>query len=433
MPDIQSPNAVTDPAWWRENAQAHALTTGDISQFFANVDFNKLAARGRRRHAGPAGRSSADGADEPHPREPLRDRAGRRLQLLGQHVGFGCSNSTTTTTGCKGWYRGQLQPYAIYVPQQPMPADGYGLTLLLHSLEGNYNQFLASANQSQFGERGPGSIVITPEGRGPDGWYYDYAGADTFEVWADVAARYRLDPDWTTVAGYSMGGYGTYKFATQFPDLFAKAQPTVGPPGLGIWTPPSDPQPGGARSNTNRMLGSVRNIPFLTWYAAQDELVPVVSAQTQADSLDSLGYRYEFDLFNPAEHLTLAVNDEYGPAAELPRHDGGRPRPAARHLRLQPDHGLPGRPDRRRPRVLGLGRDAAQRVRHSAARNDRRAVSRLRCRRPGAVGNGDGRRYVDRRCHLRRSRTPARPRHGGARRPHRSRTGSTSPHRTSPR
>ena len=72
-----------------------------------------------------------------------------------------------------------------------------------------------------------------------------------------------------------MGGYGTYKFATQFPDLFAKAQPTVGPPGLGVWAPPADPQPGGAQSNTNRMLGSVRNIPFLTWYAAQDELVPV--------------------------------------------------------------------------------------------------------------------------------------------------------------
>ena len=24
MPNIQSPNAVSDPAWWRENAQAHA-------------------------------------------------------------------------------------------------------------------------------------------------------------------------------------------------------------------------------------------------------------------------------------------------------------------------------------------------------------------------------------------------------------------------
>ena len=88
-----------------------------------------------------------------------------------------------------------------------MPAGGYGLTLLLHSLGANYNQFLDSKNQSQFGERGPGSIVITAEGRGPDGWYYDYAGADIFEMWADVAARYQLDPEWTAIAGYSMGGY----------------------------------------------------------------------------------------------------------------------------------------------------------------------------------------------------------------------------------
>jgi len=315
MPDVQSPNAVTDPAWWRENAQAHALTSGDISQFFANVDFNKLAAEVEDDMPGQPGGVPQTGPINRILASHFETEQGAAFNFSGSFSGFGCSSSTTTTTGCKGWYRGQLQPYAIYVPQQPMPADGYGLTLLLHSLEGNYNQFLASNNQSQFGERGPGSIVITPEGRGPDGWYYDYAGADTFEVWADVAARYRLDPEWTTVAGYSMGGYGTYKFTTQFPDLFAKAQPTVGPPGLGIWTPPSDPQPGGARSNTNRMLGSVRNIPFLMWNAAQDELVPVAGAQAQADTLDSLGYRYEFDLFNPAEHLTLAINDEYGPAA----------------------------------------------------------------------------------------------------------------------
>ena len=54
------------------------------------------------------------------------------------------------------------------------------MTLLLHSLGANYNQFSDSRNQSQLGDRGPGSIVITPEGRGPDGWYYGHAGADAF-------------------------------------------------------------------------------------------------------------------------------------------------------------------------------------------------------------------------------------------------------------
>ena len=34
------------------------------------------------------------------------------------------------------------------------------------------------------------------------------------------------------IAGYSMGGYGAYKLASQFPDLFARVQTTVGPPGI---------------------------------------------------------------------------------------------------------------------------------------------------------------------------------------------------------
>jgi hypothetical protein len=134
-------------------------------------------------------------------------------------------------------------------------------------------------------------------------------------VWADAASHYQLNPSFTDIAGYSMGGYGTYKFTSQFPDLFAKAQPTVGPPGLGIWVPPAEPQPGGNRSLTQRMLPSVRNVPFLIWDETTDELVPIAGVLEQVNAFDSLGYRYEFDQFQAGDHLTLAINDEYSPAA----------------------------------------------------------------------------------------------------------------------
>ena len=70
-----------------------------------------------------------------------------------------------------GEMRGQLLPYAIYVPSGTPPAGGWGLTLLLHSLSANYNQFEGSRNQSQFANRALPSIVITPSGRGPDGGF----------------------------------------------------------------------------------------------------------------------------------------------------------------------------------------------------------------------------------------------------------------------
>jgi Putative esterase/C-terminal binding-module, SLH-like, of glucodextranase len=296
----------SDPAWWRDRNQGDDLAKGDLAPFHADVDFSKLD-RGVT--------DDMSGKPTGVPTSGPMDR------ILASHFeteqGTDYSKECGSPTDCLGELRGRLQPYAIYVPRKPMPRSGYGLTLLLHSLGASYNQFGDTRNQSQLGERGGGSIVITPEGRGPDGWYYGQAGADTFEVWADVAKRFHLNPSWTAISGYSMGGYGTYKFATQYPDLFARANPVVGPPGLGVWVPPADPEPGGAASNTNRMLASVRNIPFMIWDGTEDELVPVAGARAQADTFDSLGYRYIFDLFTSADHFALAVNDQYAPAAKF--------------------------------------------------------------------------------------------------------------------
>jgi hypothetical protein len=336
----------SNPAWWRDRRQGNELAEGDLSRFHASVDFGKL---------------EAGVTDDLHGKRRGVPRHGRMDRILASHFeseqGADYSQLCGDPTDCLGELRGRLQPYAIYVPKQPPPPSGYGMTLLLHSLGASYNQFSRTRNQSQFANRGPGSIVITPAGRGADGWYYGHAGADTFEVWADVARRFDLDPRWTAVAGYSMGGYGTYKFATQFPDLFARAQPTVGPPGLGVWVPPGDPEPGGAASNTNRMLASVRHIPFLIWDGTVDELVPVPGPMAQVQTFDDLGYRYVFDLFTTADHFALAANDQYAPAAKflgahrvnrnpagtyyslsahepLPRHlPGGRARDRRRDLR----------------------------------------------------------------------------------------------------
>jgi hypothetical protein len=304
VPGTPNPETDTKPSWWREEAQAEALREGNISPFFAEVDFSKLKAKANDdMPGGPTG----------VPQTGAFDRILASHYANGQGADYatgGCGNANE----CSGALRGALQPYAIYVPKKPEPAGGWGLTLLLHSLSANYNQFEGSRNQSEFAERDGGSIVITPSGRGPDGWYYDHAGADTFETWADAARYYHLNPAYTDIAGYSMGGYGTYKFSTQFPDLFARAQPTVGPPALGIWIPPAAPT-GGESSLTQRMLGSVRNIPFLIWDETTDELVPIAGVLKQIETFDELGYRYEFDQFQAGDHLTLAINDEYAPAA----------------------------------------------------------------------------------------------------------------------
>jgi len=276
--------------FWRERQQSEQLTLGDVSPFSAEVDFGKLAA------------DVTDNSDVP--------TSGPIDRIFASHYSFGqgfepdniCYQIGGVDLGakCKGAMVGQLQPYALYVPDKPAPRDGYGMTLLLHSLSANYNQYLASNNQSQLGDRGPGSIVLTPAGRGPDGFYAGIPEADTFEAWADVARHYPLDPDWTTVSGYSMGGFGTYRLLARWPDLFARGFSVVGAPG-----------------SVDDQLASMRNTPLLLWNATADELVNINTSESALKADEAAGLHVEEDLFVTADHLTLAANDEYQPGADF--------------------------------------------------------------------------------------------------------------------
>jgi hypothetical protein len=292
---------------WRDKAQAAALAAGDISAFYASVDFAKLKA----------------GVNDDMPGQPQGvPQTGPINRIFASRVetrqGVDYTVKCGSAPDCKGEYRGQLQPYALYIPIKPLPAAGYGFTLLLHSLGGNHNQYLNSRNQSQLGERGVGHIVATALGRGPDGWYVEDAAADTFEMWADIARNYPLNPEMTSISGYSMGGHATYKFATRYPDLFARGHAVVGPPGVGIWAPPLPPTGGGEATNTYHLLPGLRNVPLMMWVQATDELVPYIGTRTQAERMDVLAYRYRFDTYTSGEHLTLALHDQFeGSAAFL--------------------------------------------------------------------------------------------------------------------
>jgi pimeloyl-ACP methyl ester carboxylesterase len=214
-------------------------------------------------------------------------------------VCFDLPTQNSAGAACKGRFLGQLQPYTLYVPPTE-PAGGYGLTLLLHSLSANYNQYSKSRNQSQLGDRSPGSLVATPAGRGPDGFYAGMAEADTFEVWADVARHYKLDPSLTDVSGYSMGGFGTYRLLARWPDLFARGFSVVGAPG-----------------SVDDQLASLRNTPLLLWNATEDELVNIQTSEEARAAVEAAGLRYAENLHLAADHLTLATNDWYLPGAEF--------------------------------------------------------------------------------------------------------------------
>jgi hypothetical protein len=272
--------------FWRDCQQGAALRAGDISPFFADVDFGKLQRRVTDRSAVP--------------------QTGSIDRILASHLSFGQGVDNTQSCGrfpvtCHGMFLGNLQPYNVYVPSKRTPRGGWGMTLQLHASGGNYNEYMGSRNQSELGDRGPGSIAVTTLSRDSSGDYTDVAEAEVFEGWADAARHYPVDVSRTAISGYSMGGGGTYKLMERWPDLFAR--------GFGAAALPYD---GGFQG---QWIRSMRNVPLLVWISAGDEGSPSFYQKEQLLALQAQGMQFTFDQFAEGDHVTLATNDEYGPAA----------------------------------------------------------------------------------------------------------------------
>lgn len=271
-----------------DEAQATALRAHAPTRFARDLDFDALAA-GATRSTVPA--------------------TGLQIRMFPsrQDLGGGADPASYPE------FKGQLQPYAIYIPASGAASHPHPLLLSVHSNGQHYWQYDGTQILTRLGEAHD-AVVLSPLGRGRDGWYVGSSEYDVFEAWADAARHVLLDPARTAVSGYSMGGYATYRLGGLYPDLFGKAFSVVGPPGKKIWVPPMPPSDG-IQTLSNLWLENTRNLPFLNFAQTSDELVPVVGPVTQnvgnpalpTTSFEQLGYRYRFLLFAGGEHYTLAA------------------------------------------------------------------------------------------------------------------------------
>ena len=274
---------------WNEDAQSDALAAGDLSAFAETIDVGALR-------------------DRVHTPVLLEPGYSVRLFRSRQPISEGIKDEFPQ-------FGGGLQPYALWIPESYDPAEPAKLFLNMHSLSVHHNQYRGGTSPTygtfyeQMGDA-LDAIVITPLGRGPDGWYLDEAFVDTLEVWADALKTFpNIDPDQTIVSGYSMGGYGTYRFSTLMPDSFASAVSVVGPPTDGIWTgldePTDDPY------LTHLQLENLRNVPIWITHGVLDELVPVYGVTKQAQRLGELGHEYRYALHPAEDHLSFSAKDSW--------------------------------------------------------------------------------------------------------------------------
>lgn len=296
---------------WNEDHQADALAGGEVSQFGLTVDWDALAA----------------GASTAEPRPTGVSTRWYVAEELGDGVvpDAGTGPLPGTPSGDhEPNFLARVQPYSIYVPTTYQPGRPAPLTWILHSLAVNHNQYTSfdpRLVQQLCEDRG--AICVTTLGRGPDGWYFDEAEADFWEVWRDVAEHYDLDPQRTTISGYSMGGWASWKLGLAHPDLFAAAMPIAGPItcGTGLSDQARLDLYGDERCSADGralpLIGNSRWLPYAVGHSVIDELAPVSQSLEITAAMSDLGNRHSLVLYSAGEHLALAVQDRFDDLVDL--------------------------------------------------------------------------------------------------------------------
>lgn len=285
--------------FWSDQAQADALADGDVSQFSLAVPWDQLAARR---------------TDD----EPVVTGVSTRWYVSSVELGQGVGPGNILDTAPQ--FLGRVQPYSVCLPATYAPGRQLPLTVLLHSLALGQNQY-AAFDPKLLHEicDGRNSVVVTPLARGPSCWYFDEGELDVWEVFARVVEQLGADPNRTVLAGYSMGGYGTYKLGLSYPEVFAQAVVLAGPPTCGVRLvrgveAPADFDPTShcAREGDSwPLLANARWLPFVIAHGGLDQFVPFPGIVQHVFELDRLGYRYRFAAYPVEDHVAFLLKDDF--------------------------------------------------------------------------------------------------------------------------
>jgi dienelactone hydrolase len=118
---------------------------------------------------------------------------------------------------------GTAQPYELTIPASYDPAKPIALYVYLHGMS-HYVPDLGwdwTGGNDQPGGRGSNNNYISMNVFGRGNNSFRWAGeTDVFEAIASVRKRYNIDPDRIVLAGFSMGGAGSWQIGLHSPDLF---------------------------------------------------------------------------------------------------------------------------------------------------------------------------------------------------------------------
>lgn len=130
-------------------------------------------------------------------------------------------------------------------------------------------------------------VVVSPQCRSDDDWHND----QLLELLDYVEKKFSIDPTRVYLAGYSMGGYGTWSLAAVAPDRFAAIVPVSG---------------GGNPSDGSKLS----KLPIWAFHGAIDTVVPITEDQKMVEAVRAAGGKPRITIYPDRGHDTCNITFE---------------------------------------------------------------------------------------------------------------------------
>lgn len=203
---------------------------------------------------------------------------GAKMGKAGKQVAREFSKKITKKVECE---------YLLYLP------DDYGkdakkrwpLMMFLHGAgeRGNNIRQVAKHGLPKMIAQGKNFEFIIVSPQCPNDIWWPEENDILISLLDEIEKKYRVDTDRVYLTGLSMGGFGTWSLACQYPKRFAAIAPICG---------------GGER----HAAGRLKNIPVWAFHGAKDKVVPVEKSKEMVAAVRKAGGDAKLTVYPEANH-----------------------------------------------------------------------------------------------------------------------------------
>ncbi|WP_158547988.1 carboxylesterase family protein [Dyadobacter luteus] len=186
--------------------------------------------------------------------------------------------------------KGDTLLYRLFLPFDYNPETKYPLALCLHhggahgndnvvQVESSFAPFLSGYNM----RRNHPSFLLVPQCPVAKSWWSPDIDLSITELMQSLEKQYRIDPKRRYVLGLSGGGYGSWHFIGNHPDLFAAAIPVCG-------------------KGDERLVKNMNDVEIWAFHGSEDQLVNVNESRKMVSALKKNGHNVRYTEFAGLGH-----------------------------------------------------------------------------------------------------------------------------------